>query len=135
MGDIKYYKDSKGNNMAILIPSDYTYDGIKFFTSDKEFQQIAYMGHTNDHIIEAHYHNDIPRIINKTCETIIMRKGILEVNLYENNKLIYSFEIKSGDILSLISGGHGFKTKGNTDFIEVKQGPYMGEKDKTRFGK
>ena len=31
------------------------------------------------------------------------------------------------------SGGHGFTMIENSEIIEVKQGPYSGEQDKTRF--
>jgi hypothetical protein len=33
----------------------------------------------------------------------------------------------------LASGGHGFEFLEETEMIEVKQGPYAGDKDKERF--
>jgi hypothetical protein len=33
----------------------------------------------------------------------------------------------------LASGGHGFKVLEPLEMIEVKQGPYSGDHDKTRF--
>ena len=33
----------------------------------------------------------------------------------------------------LIQGGHGFQVLEELEMIEVKQGPYVGNKDKTRF--
>jgi hypothetical protein len=33
----------------------------------------------------------------------------------------------------LIEGGHGFEVLEDIEMIEVKQGPYVGERDKTRF--
>lgn len=41
--------------------------------------------------------------------------------------------IASGDIILLASGGHGFEILEETVMVEVKQGPYAGEQDKTRF--
>ena len=41
--------------------------------------------------------------------------------------------LNSGDIILLASGGHGFEMLENTEIIEVKQGPFAGEVDKTRF--
>ena len=35
----------------------------------------------------------------------------------------------------MIDGGHGFLMLENSEIIEVKQGPYCGEKDKVRFKK
>jgi hypothetical protein len=33
----------------------------------------------------------------------------------------------------LASGGHGFEALEELEMVEVKQGPYVGDKDKTRF--
>lgn len=41
--------------------------------------------------------------------------------------------MRSGDIVILKSGGHGFKVIERADIFEVKQGPYLGTLDKIRF--
>ena len=33
----------------------------------------------------------------------------------------------------LVKGGHGFEVLEEIEMIEVKQGPYAGDQDKTRF--
>ena len=33
----------------------------------------------------------------------------------------------------MISGGHGFKVLEDLEMFEIKQGPYAGDMDKTRF--
>ena len=38
-----------------------------------------------------------------------------------------------GDVILLAYGGHGFEMMEQSEIIEVKQGPYAGENDKTRF--
>jgi hypothetical protein len=35
--------------------------------------------------------------------------------------------------LFFVVGGHGFEMLEPTEMIEVKQGPFMGDSDKTRF--
>jgi len=35
----------------------------------------------------------------------------------------------------LISGGHGFKVLSKLEMLEIKQGPFVGEKDKIRLKK
>lgn len=133
MSDIKKYLDSKGNIMAIVIPAEYKTNGINFVTDNSAYQQIAVMVHPKDHIILPHYHNCVPRTIDYTSETLVIRDGILNVKLYENQKEIYSFDLSKGDIITLLSGGHGFTVVENVDMVEIKQGPYVGDKDKTRF--
>ena len=41
--------------------------------------------------------------------------------------------LEAGDVVLLIEGGHGFEVMEDVEMIEVKQGPYAGEQDKTRF--
>jgi hypothetical protein len=36
-------------------------------------------------------------------------------------------------VVLLIEGGHGFEVMEDVEMIEVKQGPYGGDQDKTRF--
>ena len=36
-------------------------------------------------------------------------------------------------MILIVSGAHGFKILKNTEMLEVKQGPFVGEKDKIRF--
>ncbi|MCI9594757.1 MAG: hypothetical protein HFG51_11600 [Lachnospiraceae bacterium] len=133
MSEIKHYYDSQMKLLALFIPSDYSNSGIEFLTKDEDYQQVACMSHLAGHVIAPHYHNQISRIVDYTCETLILRKGILAVDLYEDKVPIHSFEMKAGDMITLFSGGHGFKVIEDIQMFEIKQGPFMGENDKTRF--
>jgi hypothetical protein len=44
-----------------------------------------------------------------------------------------SLELGTGDVVFLSSGGHGFEILEDASIVEVKQGPYRGEGEKTRF--
>lgn len=129
----KYY-DSKNQIMALVIRSSYRKEGITFLTDDEQYQQVAYMEHQGGHKIIPHYHNRMSRNVDYTCETLVIRKGKLRVNLYEDKILLHSFEINGGDVITLFSGGHGFDVLDSVEMIEIKQGPFMGPNDKTRFG-
>ncbi len=41
--------------------------------------------------------------------------------------------LAAGDVILLATGGHGFEVLEEIEMVEVKQGPYAGEADKTRF--
>jgi hypothetical protein len=41
--------------------------------------------------------------------------------------------VETGDVILLAAGGHGFEMLEPSEMIEVKQGPYCGDQDKTRF--
>ena len=44
-----------------------------------------------------------------------------------------SYVLEQGDVILLASGGHGFQVLEDLEMYEIKQGPYAGENDKTRF--
>ena len=131
--DVKIFKGKENNILAILIPNEHHSEGIEFITDNSEYQQVAVMHHTKGHIITPHFHNKIYREVYYTNETLIIKKGILRVFLFESNEVVYNFEIKKGDIITLLSGGHGFEVIEDVDMVEIKQGPYLGDIDKTRF--
>ena len=128
--EIKY----KYTLLAIIIPHTYHKPGISFLTSNELSQQLAYMEHPKGHEISAHVHNPVHRSVVYTRETLIIRKGKLQVDFYDDDQTyIESHVIEAGDVILLVSGGHGFRVLEDIEMIEVKQGPYAGEGDKTRF--
>ncbi len=120
--------------MAIIITNNFKEDGIRFFTPYDFSQQLAYMHHPKGKIIEPHVHNIVKREVHFTNEVLIIRKGKLRVDFYSEEKTyLKSRVLHSGDVILLSEGGHGFEALEELEMIEVKQGPYTGEKDKTRF--
>lgn len=119
---------------AIIIKDQYSAKGVEFFTPDIFPQQIAYMKHSSGKRIGAHLHNSIERVIFKTQETLIIKSGILEVEIYDNHRqLLFTSRLNKGDIIFLADGGHGFVVIEDVEMIEIKQGPYLGEIEKERF--
>lgn len=120
--------------LAIIIPSDYSNEGIEFFTPNEFSQQLAYMHHPSGKQIDAHTHNMIPRDVRYTKEVLIVRKGRLRIDFYDDHQMyIESHVISAGDVVLLAYGGHGFECLEEVEMLEVKQGPYLGDKDKIRF--
>lgn len=120
--------------LAIILRGDYCSEGISFFTPDDFSQQLAYMQHPRGRLIEPHQHNIVPRSITYTQEVLIIKRGKLRVDFYGPDKVYLQSRILSGgDIILLASGGHGFEVLEDIEMVEVKQGPYTGEGDKTRF--
>lgn len=124
-----------GKVYAILIRNDFSKDGVEFFTPNDYSQQLAYMKHPAGKKIDAHIHNSIKREVFYTQEVLVIKKGLLRVDFYmEDKTYIESIMLQTGDIILLVSGGHGFECIEEVEMIEIKQGPYLGEQDKTRFG-
>ncbi|MBX3590979.1 MAG: hypothetical protein KF755_08730 [Burkholderiaceae bacterium] len=51
----------------------------------------------------------------------------------EQRNYLESTVLSAGDVVLLAFGGHGFEMLESTEIVEVKQGPYVGDADKTRF--
>lgn len=120
--------------LAIIISNRYSESGIQFFTPDDFSQQLAFMKHPVGKIIQPHVHNPVQREVHFTKEVLFIRKGKIRVDFYtDQQQYIESHILETGDVILLSEGGHGFEILEETEMIEVKQGPYCGEKDKTRF--
>lgn len=120
--------------LALVIRSSYHKDGIEFFTSGSYSQQIGYMNRPAGHVIPPHVHNPVVREVQYTKEVLFIKSGRLRVDFYsESQEYLESTILETGDVVLLAYGGHGFEMLEQTEIIEVKQGPYAGEQDKTRF--
>jgi mannose-6-phosphate isomerase-like protein (cupin superfamily) len=123
-----------GELLALIIKGTYAKPGISFFTDPSLSQQVAYMQHPDGKIIEPHVHNPVPREVHFTQEVLLLRKGCLRVDFYTPEQTyLYSRTLEAGDVILLVTGGHGFQALGDIEMFEIKQGPYAGEADKTRF--
>lgn len=124
----------KGELLAIILRDEFDKPGISFVTPNELSQQLAYMHHPSGKIIEPHVHNSAPREVSYTQEVLFIKHGKLRVDFYtKNREYLYSRVLKAGDVILLATGGHGFEVLEEVRMLEVKQGPYVGETDKTRF--
>lgn len=120
--------------LALIVSSDFKETGIHFFTPDDFSQQLAYMHHPCGKMIDPHIHNVVPRQVHYTQEVLFIRKGKLRVDFYDKEKqYLESHVLEAGDVILLAEGGHGFEVLEEVEMVEVKQGPYAGTQDKTRF--
>jgi len=120
--------------IALIIRANFDEPGLHFFTPGSFSQQVAFMKHSAGHKIAPHVHNMVNRQVLYTQEVLLIRRGSVRVNLYSSSKeFITSRELEAGDVILLCGGGHSFEMLEETSMIEVKQGPYAGDQDKTRF--
>ena len=120
--------------LAIIVRSGYRRDGIEFFTPPEFSQQLGYMNRPAGHIIAPHVHNPVAREVTYTNEVLFIKSGRVRVDFYDQQRAyVRSAELGAGDVILLASGGHGFEMLEDCEMIEVKQGPHVGDADKTRF--
>lgn len=126
--------EHNGVELGSIVQSTYHNSGIGFFSNDNDGLQLGYMNRPDGHVIAPHTHNKIKREVFFTEEILFVRSGMVRVDFYdENQQYIESHIVRSGDIVILKAGGHGFKVIERADIFEVKQGPYLGAQDKVRF--
>lgn len=126
--------EHSGELIAIIVSQKFNADGIHFFTPNDFSQQLAYMHHPTGKIIQPHVHNPVKREVHFTQEVLLIKKGKLRVDFYDDKQTYLSSRLlTAGDLILLSSGGHGFEVLEELEMIEVKQGPYAGDQDKTRF--
>lgn len=126
--------DSAGELLAIIVRETAGVEGVHFVTPDDLQQQVAVMGRPADYVIPAHTHLPVPRSLRGTQEVLIVKSGEMEVSVFDANRSLVAQElIRQGDILILVSGGHGFRVLSDCEFVEVKQGPYVPGRDKEVF--
>lgn len=124
----------QGNTLAIILRTTYQAEGIEFFTPDDFSQQLAYMNRPNGYVIQPHVHNPVAREVQFTKEVLFIKSGKVRVDFYDDHQnYLESRILHQGDVILLAFGGHGFEMLEDSEIIEVKQGPYAGEADKTRF--
>jgi hypothetical protein len=125
---------SNDNILAIILRANYKSEGISFFTPNEFSQQLGYMNRPKGYQILPHLHNKVKRNVEYTNEVLLIKSGQVRVDFYDENKNYFISQIlNKGDVILLVRGGHGFEMLEQSEMIEIKQGPYLDDKDKTGF--
>jgi hypothetical protein len=120
--------------LAYIVDPAWVPEMTTFLTPDDFGQQIGMIVYKAGEAIPAHVHLPVKREVHGTTECIIVRKGKCEIDIFNGaRKFIATRVLQEGSIVLLIEGGHGFRMQEDTILFEVKQGPYVGGRDKERF--
>ena len=126
--------ERNGILLAIIIRANYNKEGISFFTPNDFSQQLGYMNRPKGYIIEPHIHKLVERKVTLTQEVLYIKSGKVLINFYDDDQnYLENKTVSTGDVVLLAQGGHGFEILEDSEIIEVKQGPYVGDEDKVRF--
>ena len=92
------------------------------------------MNRSKGYKIQPHIHNKVERTIDYTQEVLFIKNGLVRVDFYKTDKTYFKSKIlNTGDVILLSFGGHGFEMLEDSEIIEVKQSPFAGNIDKSRF--
>jgi hypothetical protein len=124
----------QGQPLAYIIRSSFQPEKTTFLTPPEFKQQVGYVVYPAGGAVARHLHKPLERHLVGTSEVLILRQGRCMVDVYNNQQeLVATRELESGDIMLMVGGGHGFRMLENTVLLEVKQGPYTGVDEKERF--
>ena len=123
-----------GKPLAYIIRAEMNPQKTTFLTPPEFKQQVGFVVYPAGGEIQRHVHRPLERHLVGTSEVVIVRRGRCEIDLYNDERqLVAVRELGQGDIMLMVTGGHGFRMLENTVFLEVKQGPYTGLEEKERF--
>jgi hypothetical protein len=116
-----------GQLVAVLVRASFRKNGVNFISRDDFPLQLGVSGYKKGAKIEPHFHRNRRIVIDQIQEVVYVETGRMVVNLYgSHGEQLAPVEMRSGDTIVLVDGGHGFEMSEDTTIIEVKQGPYLG---------
>ena len=120
--------------LCILIHSAFLPEKTTFLTQPEFKQQVGFIVYPAGGEIARHSHRALERRLVGTSEVLIVKKGRCLIDIFnEGHELVTTRELFPGDIVLMLSGGHGFRILEDTVFLEIKQGPYTGLDEKESF--
>ncbi|OYT98227.1 MAG: hypothetical protein CFE40_13255 [Burkholderiales bacterium PBB1] len=120
--------------LATILRRSHRPQGIEFLTSEDSSLQLGCMSRPAGHVIAPHVHQPVPREVCYTQEVLFIRSGRVRIDFYgDAQDYLESTVLEAGDVILLAVGGHGLEMIEPSDIVEAKQGPYVGDHDKTRF--
>jgi hypothetical protein len=120
--------------LAYIIRAEMSPAKTTFVTPPEFKQQVGFIVYSAGGEIQRHDHRLLERHLVGTSEVLVVQRGRCEIDIYnDDRKLVATRELRRGDIMLMVGGGHGFRMLEDTVFLEIKQGPYTGEDEKDRF--
>ena len=120
--------------LCILIRAAFQPNQTTFLTPPEYKQQVGFVVYPAGGEIARHTHLPLERHLLGTSEVLVVKKGRCLIDIYnDDQELVVTRELKVGDVMLMVGGGHGFRMLEDTVFLEIKQGPYTGEDEKERF--
>ena len=122
-----------GAELCYIIRAELAPQVTTFMTPPDYKQQVGFIAYPAGGQVQRHLHLPLERHLVGTSEVLLVRTGRCVVDVYDDaRELVASRELKAGDVVLMVGGGHGFRMLEDTLFLEVKQGPYL-ESEKERF--
>jgi hypothetical protein len=125
---------SGGNPLAYLIRPSGDPTNTTFPVPSDLPLQVGFVVYPAGSEIARHVHLPVERNLRGMSEVLVVRRGVCEMDLYDDGRnLVVTEELQQGDIVLITGGGHAFRMTEDTVLLEIKQGPYLGPAEKEHF--
>ena len=124
----------KDKPLAYIIRAEMVPGKTTFLTPSELNLQVGFVVYPAGGEVARHLHRPLERHIVGTSEVLVVKEGRCQMDIYDDDRrLVATRELRKGDIMLMVGGGHGFRMLEDTVLLEVKQGPYTGLDEKERF--
>lgn len=125
---------SGGELLACIIKAEAAMGQTTFLTPPDYNFQVGFVVYPEGGGIAPHGHLPVERHVVGTFEVLVVRTGRCEVDIFNRDReLIATRELRRGDVMLVVEGGHGFRMLEDTTLLEIKQGPYAGSGEKELY--
>jgi hypothetical protein len=123
-----------GLPLAYIIHPNPLPEQTTFITPAEFKQQVGLIVYPAGGEVKRHLHLPLERHLIGTSEVLILQKGHCLADVYNDEReLVATRELRAGDVMLMVGGGHGFRMLEDTVFLEVKQGPFLPVVEKLHF--
>ncbi|MCR4276194.1 MAG: hypothetical protein NUV90_02325 [Candidatus Parcubacteria bacterium] len=105
-------------------------DGSIPMTSPEEALQVMTLKHPKGRHVTPHRHVPHRRETNVLQECLVVISGKLRISFFENDEEAFTHvDIAAGEACLTLSGAHGVEFLEDSEVIEVKNGPFIDDKE------
>ncbi len=120
--------------LAYIVRAAFDPETTTFVTPQELNLQLGFVVYPQGGEVARHTHKPLERHLVGTSEVIVVKDGRCEIDVYSpEQEKVTTRELGRGDVMLMVAGGHGFRMLEDTVLMEIKQGPYTGIDEKTRF--
>lgn len=120
--------------LSYIIRAEMAPDRTTFVTPSELNLQVGFVVYPAGGEVARHLHRPLKRHIVGTSEVLVVKEGRCQMDIYDDDqRLVATRELRRGDVMLMVGGGHGFRMMEDTVLLEIKQGPYTGLDEKERF--
>src|SRR3712207_6426923 len=101
---------ANGHTLACIIRGDVSPPRTQFLTPDEFALQVGFVVYAAGGEVERHTHRPLERHLVGTSEVLVVKHGRCELDVYDDDhRLVATRELRTGDVMIMVGGGHGFR--------------------------